>query len=79
MRDDHTFSKTDQISSLSNLVVDASGAGDAMLACSTLAFISGEDIYGAGLLGSIAAAVQISRVGNVPITSFEIQEMLDLL
>lgn len=79
IRDDHSFSKTDQIPSLSNRVVDTSGAGDSMLACSTLAFISGEDIYGAGLLGSIAAAVQISRIGNVPITSFDMEEMFDLL
>jgi rfaE bifunctional protein kinase chain/domain len=47
--------------------VDPAGAGDSMLVASSLAMCSGASIFQAGFLGSLAAAIQVSRVGNVPI------------
>jgi bifunctional ADP-heptose synthase (sugar kinase/adenylyltransferase) len=66
--------RTDRVDALNGSPVDVSGAGDSLLAGATLAMISGASIYGAALIGSIAAAVQVSRVGNTPITIDEIQQ-----
>lgn len=60
---------SDHIPALNEEPLDVAGAGDSLLATSTLALTSGADIYTAGLLGNIAAAIQISRVGNLPVTS----------
>lgn len=74
-----TFLRTDQIPALSSTVVDTSGAGDALLASATLAFASGENLYGAGFLGSIAASIQVSRLGNIPISSGDMLGELTIL
>jgi bifunctional ADP-heptose synthase (sugar kinase/adenylyltransferase) len=43
-----------------------------MLVASSLALTVGADMWQAGLLGSIAAAIQVGRVGNTPITQAEL-------
>lgn len=65
--------RTDRIQALNGSPVDVSGAGDSLLASSTLAMLSGADIYGTALIGSIAAAIQVSRVGNNPIQIDELK------
>jgi len=65
--------RTDRIPALNSSPIDVSGAGDSLLASSTLALISGADIYGTALIGSIAAAMQVSRVGNTPIQIEELR------
>ena len=47
--------------------VDVSGAGDAMLAAASLALIAGGTAQECAYIGSVAAAIQVSRVGNVPL------------
>ena len=47
--------------------VDTSGAGDSLLSAAALALTVDRDIYKAGLIGSLAASIQISRIGNTPI------------
>lgn len=69
--------KTDQVPSLADIVADASGAGDSLLATATLCLASNATIYEAALLGSVVAAIQVSRVGNVPITSSQVISLLD--
>ncbi len=64
----------DQVPALSKNVRDVSGAGDSMLAISSLAFGLEESIEIAAVLGSIAASIQVERTGNVPIT---IKELVD--
>lgn len=59
---------TDRIPALNKLPVDVAGAGDSMLVVSAMALACGADIWEAAALGSVAAGVQVSRVGNVPIT-----------
>lgn len=76
IKNDYSFLRTDQIPAITNYVIDTSGAGDAMLACATLALISKEDLYGAGFLGSVASSIQVSRIGNLPISSEEMMEAL---
>jgi bifunctional ADP-heptose synthase (sugar kinase/adenylyltransferase) len=64
----------DQVPALSKNVRDVSGAGDSMLAISSLVFGLEKSIEIAAVLGSIAASIQVERTGNVPIT---IKELVD--
>lgn len=63
---------TDLLPALNPSPVDVAGAGDCMLVVTTLALATGASIWEASLLGSVAAAVQVGRVGNLPISSDEI-------
>jgi len=56
--------------------VDVSGAGDSLLAVSALALTCGRKLFEAAFLGSLAAGIQVSRKGNIPI---EISEMEDFI
>lgn len=47
---------------------DVVGAGDALFATTAMALCVGADIWEAARFGSIAAAVQVGRLGNVPLT-----------
>ena len=67
---------TDNIAALGDIVKDVSGAGDSMLTCTAMALASGVNIWQSGYLGSLAAAIQISRMGNIPISKDEILKEL---
>jgi rfaE bifunctional protein kinase chain/domain len=58
---------TDQVPALNPNPKDVAGAGDSLLIVSALALATGATIWEAGLLGSLAAAIQVSRVGNTPL------------
>ena len=69
--------QSDQIPSLQNIPVDPAGAGDAFLVASTLALsLKTVNIWEAAFIGSIAAAIQVSRQGNLPIKN---EEMLNAI
>nr|WP_321266987.1 PfkB family carbohydrate kinase [uncultured Sulfurimonas sp.] len=68
---------TDNIESLGALVKDVSGAGDSLLTCSSMALAVGADIWKSTYLGSLASAIQVSRVGNIPIKKNEILKELE--
>ncbi|MBF0269662.1 MAG: adenylyltransferase/cytidyltransferase family protein [Alphaproteobacteria bacterium] len=55
------------LDSFADRVVDPVGAGDALLAYSTLAMLVGESEAVASILGSIAAALECEHDGNIPI------------
>ncbi len=58
---------------------DPIGAGDALLAAATLSLITTKNIVIASILGNLAAAIECSKLGNIPITSEElIQETKNL-
>ena len=63
---------TDRIEALNAQPKDVAGAGDSMLITSAMALASGATIWEAACLGSIAAAVQVGRVGNTPLTLAEL-------
>jgi hypothetical protein len=67
---------TDRIGALNSAAKDVSGAGDSLLITSAMALASGGNIWEGAVLGSIAAAVQVGRVGNIPIKTKEILEEL---
>jgi len=56
------------IDSFTNKVVDTVGAGDALLAYSTLSFVATNSIIVASIIGSLAAACECEVDGNIPIT-----------
>ncbi len=67
---------TDQVDALNKLPKDVAGAGDSMLVVSSLTLAAGGNIWEAACLGSIAAAIQVSRVGNCPLSVGEINHLL---
>lgn len=69
---------TDEITSLNRNALDTSGAGDSMLAASTLALATGTSIYEAALIGSVIAGIQVGRLGNVPISQNLVSTYLQL-
>jgi len=68
---------TDNIKALGTSIKDVSGAGDSLLTCSSMALAVGASVWQSAYLGSLAAAIQVSRVGNVPIKKDEILSELD--
>ncbi|MGH9203515.1 MAG: bifunctional ADP-heptose synthase, partial [Vicinamibacterales bacterium] len=60
--------ETDRLPALNSTPKDVSGAGDSLFACASMALAVGANIWQSAYLGSIAAALQISRVGNTPLT-----------
>ncbi len=60
--------ETDRLSAMNPVVNDPAGAGDSLLTCSALAAASGADVWQCAYLGSLAAACQVERTGNIPIS-----------
>ncbi|VFN00632.1 MAG: rfaE bifunctional protein, domain I [Candidatus Kentron sp. G] len=58
---------TDRVPALNSAPKDVAGAGDSLLIVSAMTLAGGGDIWEAACLGSLAAAVQVGRVGNIPI------------
>jgi rfaE bifunctional protein kinase chain/domain len=55
---------------------DPAGAGDSFLICSAMALCAGAGIWPAVYLGSVAAACQVSRIGNAPLSREELAALL---
>ena len=69
---------TDQLPALNTSPKDVSGAGDSLLTCASMALAVGADVWQSAYLGSIAAACQVSRVGNSPLNAEELVMELGL-
>ena len=63
---------TDRVDALNSAPKDVAGAGDSLLITSAMTLACGGNIWEAAGLGSLAAAVQVGRVGNKPIRSHEL-------
>jgi rfaE bifunctional protein kinase chain/domain len=63
---------TDRVGALNRAPKDVAGAGDSLLITSAMTLASGANIWEAACLGSLAAAVQVGRVGNTPIRTEEL-------
>lgn len=68
--------QTDKIEALNPFPKDVSGAGDSLLITSAMATAAGANIWESAFLGSLAAAIQVGRVGNIPIKVKELKEQL---
>ena len=64
---------TDQLPAFNPAPKDAAGAGDSFLTCTSLALLAGANIWQSAYLGSLAAACQVGRVGNLPLSVEEIE------
>ena len=68
---------TDQLPAFHAAPKDVSGAGDCLLMCASMALVAGASVWESAYLGSIAAACQVGRVGNFPLSAVEvIQELM---
>jgi len=63
---------TDRVDALNAAPKDVAGAGDSLLITSAMTLACGGSIWEAACLGSLAAAVQVGRVGNTPLRSEEL-------
>jgi rfaE bifunctional protein kinase chain/domain len=57
---------------------DSAGAGDSFLACASMALCAGRSVWQSVYLGSLAAACQVARVGNSPLTPSDLVTEIDL-
>ena len=69
--------ETDRIPAVAARPVDPAGAGDGLLATATVALGAGANIWEAVYLGSLAAAIQVSRNGNIPVQRDDLLALLD--
>jgi rfaE bifunctional protein kinase chain/domain len=65
------------IESFAERVVDAVGAGDALLAYATLAMIATKNNVIASILGNMAAGIECEHDGNVPVTPEWVLKKID--
>ena len=64
---------TDRLPAMNTAPKDVSGAGDSLLTCASMVLAVGADIWQSSYLGSLAAACQVGRMGNIPLTQKELQ------
>lgn len=63
---------TDRVNALNSYPKDVAGAGDSLLITSAMALAVGANIWESACLGSLAAAVQVGRIGNTPLSTDEL-------
>ena len=68
---------TDKINALNKAPKDTAGAGDSLLITSILSSSAGANIWESAYLGSLAAAIQVGRIGNIPLTISELKKELE--
>jgi bifunctional ADP-heptose synthase (sugar kinase/adenylyltransferase) len=68
---------TDRVEALNSAPKDVAGAGDSLLIAGAMTLSVGGSIWEAACLGSLAAAVQVGRVGNTPIQTNELLKELN--
>ena len=69
---DTHYGLDDRISALNSAPKDSAGAGDSMLIASAMTLANGGNIWEAACIGSLAAAIQVGRLGNTPIRTEEL-------
>lgn len=60
------------IDSFNQNLVDPIGAGDALLSAATSTLVASKNIVAASILGNIAAAIECSKLGNIPVSAEEL-------
>jgi len=71
--------KAEHVPAMVGSAVDQLGCGDALLATAALARVSGASPMASAFLGSIAAAVQAGRMGNIPVSATDLRRGIDRL
>ena len=70
--DDAGEFQTDRIPSLNPNPRDVAGAGDSLLIAASMALTADASAWVAAYLGSVAAAIQVGRIGNVPLSASDL-------
>jgi rfaE bifunctional protein kinase chain/domain len=68
---------TDRLPAFNSSPMDPAGAGDSLFAATSMGLASGANFWETTYLGALAAACQVSRVGNVPLTVAELVGEMD--
>ena len=68
--------KTDRLAPFNFSPIDVAGAGDSMLISTMMSNVAGGNVWQAACIGGVASALQISRLGNIPLKK---NELLDCL
>jgi rfaE bifunctional protein kinase chain/domain len=63
---------TERIEALNTKPVDVSGAGDSMLAGVSLGLTLSKNLHLSGVIGSLCSAIQVSKLGNIPVSKEEL-------
>lgn len=71
--------KTETLRALNEIPKDVAGAGDSMLVASSLSLVYSDNIFMSAYIGAIAAACQVGKVGNMPLSVSEIIEHIEKL
>jgi rfaE bifunctional protein kinase chain/domain len=67
---------TDRLPAMNSNPLDTAGAGDSLLVSSAMALASGATMHEAALLGTIAAALEVSTLGNRPISGRDLHSVI---
>ena len=73
---DITEQQTDKLAALNLAPQDVAGAGDSLLITTMMSIAAGGSLWQSSLLGTLSAAMQVSRVGNTPLRLSDIQSFL---
>jgi rfaE bifunctional protein kinase chain/domain len=65
---------TDRLPAFNSSPKDVSGAGDSLLICTSMSLALGKNILHSTYIGSLAAACQVGRLGNIPLDP---QQLMD--
>jgi rfaE bifunctional protein kinase chain/domain len=68
--------RLDRLPAFNNNPKDVAGAGDSLFTCLSMALCAGEDVWRSCYLASVVAAIQVSRLGNLPIQYAEVMAEL---
>ena len=69
--------RTDRLPAFNLAPTDVSGAGDSFFMSAAMAVRTGADIWQSSYLGALAAALQVSRLGNIPLTVADLVAEID--
>lgn len=68
--------RAEHIPALCPVAVDPLGCGDSLLTVAALGLASGGSMLASAFLGACAAATQVQRLGNIPITSTDLRHQI---
>jgi rfaE bifunctional protein kinase chain/domain/rfaE bifunctional protein nucleotidyltransferase chain/domain len=68
--------RSEYLPALASHAIDALGCGDALLATASLALACGGSLQAAAMLGSLAAAIEVQSIGNVPLVAEKLIESI---
>jgi len=68
---------SEHLASFRERPLDRLGGGDALLSAATLTMAAGTGLMHAAYLGNVAAALEIAKLGNIPVTADELRHWIE--